>query len=289
MGTKTHDPSPWEIVKYAAYGGAAYHAGPTNLSVEDYEVQVEQAINVVEGLLEQYENISIRADEWAMMLDECQDVNRDYAGRLEDALHERDRLKEQYAALDQKLTNEQLLLMRAENELESLKEQLEAMRRAAEWEQEHGGCFCRTCNELMPRANLTPQDEWLEQNCGLCGKPLDECEGGPIPHQALDIARKLVERDAETPDWRRRIEVGRGGLMLLATRLIDLEEQFEALDAAARRVGEAHRKIIVGVTPNHPESTFHDDEARDAAWSEWHASCRALRKVLGSNPASRPS
>lgn len=51
-----------------------------------------------------------------------------------------------------------------------------------------------------------------------------------MSEQALDIARKLVARDAETPEWRRRIEVGRGGLMLLATTLIELDEQLRSAE-----------------------------------------------------------
>lgn len=45
----------WEIVKEAAYGGAAYHVGPSSISVEDYEDQVEQAVDEVGSLFEQLE------------------------------------------------------------------------------------------------------------------------------------------------------------------------------------------------------------------------------------------
>jgi hypothetical protein len=33
-------------------------------------------------------------------------------------------------------------------QIKELQEQLEAIRRAVEWEYEHGGCDCRTCLEV---------------------------------------------------------------------------------------------------------------------------------------------
>ena len=52
---------------------------------------------------------------------------------------------------------------------------------------------------------------------------------------ALIMARKLVERDATTPDSVRHIEVGRGGLILLAKTALALEDRL----AEAGREGDA--------------------------------------------------
>jgi hypothetical protein len=54
--------------------------------------------------------------------------------------------------------------------------------------------------------------------------------------EALDMAQKLIERDKETPPERRRIEVGRGGLMLLANEIVSLTAALER----AERLGEGY-------------------------------------------------
>ena len=51
------------------------------------------------------------------------------------------------------------------------------------------------------------------------------------------MARKLIERDAVTPEYRRRIEVGRGGLMLLAHTVVELAERVKAAEAQLASIG----------------------------------------------------
>ena len=45
---------------------------------------------------------------------------------------------------------------------------------------------------------------------------------------------------------------------------------------------------IRGTAESGGAGTFTDDEAREAAWSEWHASCRALRAALAAG-SSQPA
>ena len=88
--------------------------------------------------------------------------------------------------------------------------------------------------------------------------------------EALDMAQKLIERDKETPPERRRIEVGRGGLMLLANEIVsltaaleraerekvalqqdvtDLEREFRHAEARAQKA-EAALRGIANATPD---------------------------------------
>ncbi len=58
----------------------------------------------------------------------------------------------------------------------------------------------------------------------------------------------------------------------------------EAEDAKLRELclelAEAHRRVIAGVTPKHPEWCATDQEEYSARFSRWHTATRAIRAHL---------
>ena len=54
----------------------------------------------------------------------------------------------------------------------------------------------------------------------------------------------------------------------------------QSVREAARAVVDAHRAVIEGVTPKHPNWCATDRDEYDARFSRWHSTTRALRAAL---------
>ena len=66
----------------------------------------------------------------------------------------------------------------------------------------------------------------------------------------------------------------------LACQVRELRADHDRVLGALRKVEAAHRAVIEGVTPKHPNWCADDHEAYEARFSAWHGACYALSEVL---------
>ena len=89
---------------------------------------------------------------------------------------------------------------------------------------------------------------------------------------------------AEVERLRKALEAEKTGRDEAEMRAQERAAEVARLRETAQAVVDAHRAIIEGVTPQHPNWCADDREEYDARFSAWHAVCRDLREALEDEP-----